>query len=262
MSCNISSQRKNISKGQDSTKISLNTTNTDIIKVSPSSKTCSLENLLAHFKDNSKFPVIIDSTYLIKVAKHDSLGTSELKLLANKWIKDSLVNDSDYFMQNFYTIDSLKVNHLYDHWMEVGTESGHNLGDPTHSNAYSLEKLKLSDGTILLVWVLEARDDADPLFNDIIIYFTTLYNNTIRETFKLGDYYSGVDPPAAGRTILSSILTADGRLIMEENAFETEDLEDSSKGKSTIIHYEYSISNGNLTLIKKEDKTKQSKFKN
>jgi len=215
-----------------------------------------LAKLLVHFKDNNSFPILIDTTYMNKVAKNDSLGTSMLQLLAKEWVKDSLTMDSSNVLKDFYTIDSVKAKHVFEKWADKL-----DIGMTKFSNAYGLFKTTLTDGTTLLVWTLiYSSYEADPNYSSTTIYFTLLKDSTIGQTFLLGENYFYIDPPSAYQRIITGNLGADGKLVLEENAL-TSDL-DTLLGDSSHMHYEYLINKTGITLKNKVlSPTKQIKLK-
>ncbi len=208
--------------------------------------------LFSHFKENTKFPILIDSAYMAHVKGHDSLGTNEVKLLTQKWYDDSLVNDNDYVLKAFYTIDSAKAKHAYDKWAEKL-----DIGMTALSNAYALQKIKLADGSEMLVWAIEAISyPACPSFDNTQIYFTLFNQNSPGVTFTLGCTFYGADAPMVGQTIVTGKLTADGNLTLDENELE-EDV-DTTVANVNHAYYEYSIQkNGILLKSKKRDATKE-----
>lgn len=215
-----------------------------------------MNELLTHFKISNDFPIVVDSAYMNNINKQDSLGTSEVKMLVKKWAKDSLLIYEEFGLSYFYMIDSLKAGNTYKQWLGNG---GIDFSSPIRSNAYGLQKISLTDGTMLLVWALEYSDGCDPLYTDININCTIFYNSEIRKTFLLGYDDNAVDPPAARQVILSSVLTNDGKLTMEMNDRNYEDIEnrDTSTCELNHTHYEYLIKDGNILLkAKQQDATK------
>jgi len=212
--------------------------------------------LLLHFKDNNSFPIVIDTAYMNKVAKNDSLGTSMLKILAKEWFIDSLTMDSSKVLNEFYTIDSVKAKHHFEKWA-----SKLDIGETKFSNAYGLFKTTLTDGTTLLIWTLiYSSYEADPNYYSTTIYFTLLKDSTIGQTFLLGENYFYIDPPSAYQRIISGNLSADGKLTMEENALSS-DL-DTLLGDSSHVHYEYRIDKAGIALKNKQlSPSKQVKLK-
>ncbi len=212
-------------------------------------------NLLKHFPDNDKFPVIIDSAYMAQVNKHDSLGAKELKMLARFWHDDELFNEEDDSMEvlHFYQNDSLKAYHLF--------KGQYTEGKPTYSNAYGLQKINVREETLLIWALVSKQEDADPIYRLTTVYYTILNNNTILETSIMGRLMIGMDPPGEYRTILSGTLASDGKLGLDQHEF-TGDM-DSLKGELKHTHYEYFIHQGYTQLTnKKADSPKEIKLKN
>lgn len=213
-----------------------------------------LPELLTHFKREGKLPFRVDSFYISNLNKSDSLGTSEVKILTRKWINDSLVRDSNF--TDFYVIDSVKAKHVFDKWAEKL-----DIGMTMYANAYGLQKLQLADSTALLVWALTTTSyPACPSLYTVTIYFTMINHNNLGKSFMIGEYYSGADIPNVAEGRVSSILTSDGKLVMEEKSL-TEDT-DSLTAMLSHSHYEYLIHNGAITCkVKQRDLPKHIKLK-
>src|ERR1700722_146955 len=86
---------------------SVTTTKPDTAKPALSPET---QKLLSHFKDGS-MPVDIDSVYMAKADKGDSLGSKQVRMLVNtSMVKIHDVNSSyENALEDFYTIDSVKA---------------------------------------------------------------------------------------------------------------------------------------------------------
>jgi hypothetical protein len=234
-SCNTDVSKDTVSHKQDSIKSPLTVP-----------LYAKIQKLLTHFKDNTAFPVVIDSGYMANITAHDSLGTNEVKMLANFHHGDMLTNDSNEVC-DFYIIDSLKAKHI----LKKSIKNFRELM-PRHANAFALEKIQLPDRTTLLLWGLKEASTIDTITN---IYFTAFMNNSIHETFIMGRLISGVYPVGTYRTILSGTLYGDGKLIMEDNQYNS--TLDNPKEELNHTHYEYSLKQDNVTLkIKKTDKAK------
>src|ERR1700756_591456 len=138
MACNTNQQGKSVSNAKpgDTTKAPV------VVPVDPK-----ISKLLTHFKDNVAFPLRMDSAYIENVVKYDSLGTNEVRMLAVQWYKDKTMDDDHGYLTGFYKIDSLKANHKYAKYVDSLQP-----GDTKLSNVYGLQKLKLKDSTLLLVW--------------------------------------------------------------------------------------------------------------
>ncbi len=215
-----------------------------------------MQSLLTHFKENNKFPVIIDSAFIANMNKHDSLGTNEVKMLVKEWFYDSLVFDSRDEVKTFYTIDSVKAKHAFAAWADKM-----DIGSIEFANAYGLEKVLLNDSTSLLVWALSYISyPADPSYSGTDIYFTMLNRNTIGQTFMLGGTSLGADPPSVGQTDITGRLTKDGKLVLDERVL-NEDI-DSLKGTLDHTHYEYQVQHSLIKQqVKQRDAQKHFTFK-
>lgn len=200
-----------------------------------------LSALLSHFKTNTKFPVIIDSTYISNSSKKDSLGTREVKMLTKKWFKDDLVSDSGG-MKDFYVVDSVKANDSYQQWLDSLKDYAM---QPEVENAYGLQKITLADSTTLLVWSLSYSNEADPSYSNTNIYFTMVYKGSISETFLLGYNSVSADPPNADKTTLVGTLTKDGKLLLEKNDAAW-DVDTTSAPGVSYSQYTYQISKGSI----------------
>ena len=199
-----------------------------------------MEKLLAHFKDNNNFPVVIDSMHVANINKGDSLGTNEVKLLAKKWSGDSLQQNLTYVLHDFYMIDSIKAKGAFTKW--AGTLD---IGMTKFSNAYALVKIKFDDNTTILLWGLKTSTyEADPFTDVSTVYFTLLYNGAVTETSILAQLTASGDPPSMASGMTNGTLTKDGKISMED-AEEVDDL-DSAKGEISRTHYDYMIANGKI----------------
>lgn len=230
-------------------------TNKDSVKSQPATPQIPADNkpdpditaLMARFKANTTFPVIIDSAYCVNMNKGDSLGAKEVKMLTKKWFNDSLVIDAGDVLKDFYKIDSIKAKGAYEKWINGLSD----YVQVVNSDAYALQRITLADGKTLLVWGLQYSDGADPLYNIANVYFTIADNNKIGETFLLGSCSNGADPPAFGQTVLAGKLMGDGSFTMEKHQF-------SYQGDTNIAQvdhalYKYAITNGTISLVSKKN---------
>jgi hypothetical protein len=199
-----------------------------------------IEKLLTHFKDNNNFPVVIDSAKVAGSNKGDSLGTNEVKLLAKKWVGDSLQQMIKYVLRDFYFIDSIKASGTFAKWAQ-----SLDIGMTKLANAYALQKIKLNDSTTVLLWALKTSSyEADPFSDVNTVYVTLLYNGIITETSILGQLSDSGDPPSMASGILKGTLTKEGKISIEESE-EVDDI-DSAKGEVARTHYDYVITSGKI----------------
>jgi len=222
-----------------------NTLNADRTCIDRPKGNVTLETALKHFKDCTKFPVVMDSTVTNHLNKFDSLGGPEVRILAQHWLKDSLIMNENHsaIMQEFYNIDSLKANHLYKKYCDSLQPGMTKFG-----NAYALEKLTLTNGAILLVWAFVTSSyEADPNSGRTCIYFTQFDNNTIGQTFLLAEELTFADPPSGSLFTCYSKLTADGQMVMKE-AQESDDY-DAMQAQVDFSHAIYSIAPGSIRCI-------------
>ena len=241
MACNTrTTQVANETPGkQDSQKIAF-------VKMAPG-----LEKLLTHFKDGS-MPIVIDSVYMTKAEKGDSMDGNEVKILSKGWGKiDSIDMSEDNGFKEFYTIDSVKAKGAFAKWAEKL-----DIGMTKLSNAYALQKIKVDDTNTLLLWALVYSSyEADPVFDGTVVYGSLLKQNQVSNCFMLGEISEGADPPSEGQTLITSRLSKDKTLLFDESEM-TIDLDDSA-GACTVSHFNYLLNNGVPKFISKKSTHKE-----
>ncbi len=206
-----------------------------------------IEKLLVHFKDNLKFPVVIDSAFIAHVTKYDSLGANEVKMLALQWFKDKLTDDDKMDLVDFYKIDSIKAKHGFAKFADSLQP-----GDTKFSNAYGLQKIKLKDSTLLLIWANSyASYEADPVSGGTNIYGTVLSGSDIGITYVLAESSSFADPPSGSETLLTDSITNDGKLFFRQTTIQ--DDYDSMQAQVYQSFYQYQISHGKMSFKSTKD---------
>jgi hypothetical protein len=201
-----------------------------------------MQDLLKHFKNDGRFPYVVDSAYMSKAEKFDSLNGPQVKMLIKKWFNDSLISDEnhDLIMQDFYTIDSLKAKHAYTQWCQKL-----DIGMTKFAKVYALHRLKMNDSTNLLVWALEtASYEADPNSARTSVYFTIWNGKEMGQTFILGESISFADPPQGSEVQYYGKLTADGKLVIDQSQL-TEDF-DSATGQLLTQKTVFQITGNNI----------------
>lgn len=231
---------------QDKNCMSRTSVATDSAKPAQMQFSPEMEKLLKHFKDAS-LPLVADSLYITKVIKGDSLGASDVRLIAKNWYKDdSLQIQPQYALKDFYTIDSVKAKGVFAKWA-----SKLGIGEMKYANVYALQKVKLDENTTLLIWSLcYSSYEADPVSNIMDLYYTILNKGEVGDSYLLGGLWQSADPPSEAWTLLAGKLNKDGNIAIEETNM-VSDL-DSLKAEITKTHYEYAILDGKIKFKAKK----------
>ncbi len=215
-----------------------------------------LGKLLVHFKDNISFPVIIDSAFIAHVTKYDTLVANEVKMLAVQWYKDDMMENDHVVLHDFYMIDSLNAKHGYAKYIDSLQEGAY--GDTRFSTAYSLQKIKLTDSTTLLVWALYyANLDTDNVmtaeeqFKGTNIYGTVLNNNGIGFTYLLAESNIHTTESDGNEVLLTDSITNSGKLFFRQTT--VQDDYDSMQAQVYQSFYQYQISHGKMSFKSTKD---------
>jgi hypothetical protein len=199
-----------------------------------------LEKSVGSFKEGA-FPFTVDTTFLFKIEEGDSLGESEVRLLAKNIFKNPLTASTESNLGIFYKIDSIKAAGKYQEYCD-----SLQIGETKICTAHALKELHLDANTLILVWrIYTSSYEACPssLINDV--YFTIIYKGDVVETFTLGEYAVFADPPVASQTITSSVLLKDGTLNLSVQEINDQDM-DSAKVEVTKSEYSFNIIEGRI----------------
>jgi hypothetical protein len=210
-----------------------------------------LKDLADKFKTVNALPYTVDTTLLFHIDNCDSLGGNEVKLLAQNIFRHALAGDAPYDLADLYKIDSLKAAGKYAAWCDSLEP-----GNTKTANAYALCKLP-ADSCTLLAWALtKGSYEACPTFATYAVYFSVLKNDKITQTFILGEYVVGVDPPVGMERIVCGKMNKD--LSFELNVHQEDD-EDMDQPNIAVLneHYEFALKNGLVTNVKEQRGTPQ-----
>ena len=196
------------------------------------------------FKTENSFPFSADTTLLYHIENCDSLGTMEVKQLAVNWFKHDLVGGTDYDLQTFYKIDSVKAAGKYIEYCD-----SLQIGDTKCSNAFAICKLQPDGNTNILVWALVTSSyEACPYSDVKTVYFSVVRGGIVSQTFMLGEYMVAGDAPASMERTISGKINADLTFVMNLYMEGDEDL-DLPEIEITKEHYEFAIKEGKISLM-------------
>lgn len=210
-----------------------------------------LKRLTDKFKTTNALPYTVDTTLLLHLENCDSLAGSQVKLLAQNMFRHALAGDAPYDLATLYKIDSLKAIGKYAAWCDSLEP-----GNTKTANAYALCKLP-ADSATLLVWALtKGSYEACPTFATFAVYFSVLKNDKIVQSFILGEYVVGADPPVGMERIVNGKMNKD--LSFELNVHQEDD-EDMDQPDVAVLdeYYEFALKNGLVTIIKEQRGTPQ-----
>lgn len=204
------------------------------------------QKLMSLFKNPIALPFTVDSAFLAKEKFGDSLGTSELKLLAGNRFKHELMDPLEYELNDFYKIDSIKATGTYPQWCDKL-----DIGMTKYANAYAAGKIELDPNTTLLVWILKTESyEACPWSNSVAVYLTSVKNGVPVESCIAGESYGAGDAPVWMIRDIYSKLNTDGTMMMswrEEN-----DDADGTESEVEERKYIFSIKDGKWQTVKEE----------
>jgi hypothetical protein len=223
----------------------------DATKDSLQEATGQLRALADKFKTTKSLPYTVDTTLLLHIENYDSLGGSEVKLLAQNLFRHALAGDAPYDLATLCKIDSLKAIGKYAAWCDSLEP-----GNTKTANAYALCKLP-ADSATLLVWALtKGSYQACPTFATFAVYFSVLKNDKITQTFILGEYAVGADPPVGMERIVNGKMNKD--LSFELNVHQEDD-EDMDQPDIAVLdeYYKFALKNGLVTNVQEQRGTPQ-----
>ena len=208
------------------------------------------------FKQNTTLPFTADTVLFDHIKNFDSLGSEEVKTLS--LFSKNNKKESDYELNEFYKIDSIKAAGNYLKWWETL-----DIGMTKFANAYAIKKAEYDENTTLLFWSLSTSNyEACPYASQTSIYVTVLYQNETTSCFLLGETLSAGDPPVSIERIINGIFEKDGKIIQHLHQVDDEDM-DQPFIEITNEYYESEIKNGYIKSIKEEKgkpvKTKRPK---
>jgi hypothetical protein len=162
------------------------------------------------FKE-AALPFTVDTAFIFKIAKGDSLGGFEIKSLATTIFKHSLTEGLQDELNTFYKIDSLKEVGAYKMYCD-----SMDIGMTKYFTAHALNEFHLDANTLILVWGLRSSSyEACPYSEAQNVYFTIVYKGDVGETFLLGESSTWADAPVSSERTVTSKLAADGTLTVD-----------------------------------------------
>lgn len=208
--------------------------------------------ILQKFNTPNELPLVIDSAFMTKINKADSLENYEVMRLANAWLKHPLSDEHSYDIERFYYIDSLKQNNKYSDYVK-----GLDIGMIKYSNVYAISQIKLNDSAIVLIWALEYGSyEACPYSSGTSVYFSVLLNGIISQCFVLGEDMVAGDPPISMQRRITGKLDKEGKIKLEVWEM-NEDGNDEITTEIRTEHYSLEIIGGEIKLVsEKKDKPK------
>lgn len=236
---------------QKETDIPVNdSTQTDDDAISETDST--LTSILQKFNTVNELPLTIDSVFMTKINKADSLENFEVRVLANSWLKHAMSEEHSYDIEQFYHIDSLKQENKYMDYVK-----GLDIGMIKYSNVYAISQIKINDSTSILLWALEYGSyEACPYSSGTTVYFTVLVNKDFKQCFVLGEDMVAGDPPISMERKITGKIGKDGKINLEM----WEKNEDGNEEVTTEINtaqYSIEIINGEIKVTsEKKDKPK------
>jgi hypothetical protein len=202
-----------------------------------------LEKSVGLFKEAS-LPFVVDTAFLFKMDKGDSLGEFEIRTLAEKHFKHDLTNRFPYDLATFLKIDSIKSVEKYREYCD-----SLDIGMTKVSTAHALNEFHLDANTLILVWGIYAGSyEACPYSNSWLTYFTIIYKGNVGETFLLGEYTSWADAPASVERTVSSKFLADGTLTVDVLQINDQDM-DSATVEVNKEQHSFMIKDGVIKLL-------------
>lgn len=205
-----------------------------------------VEKLLSLFKEAGG-PYKTDTVFLNHFEPgKDSLVGAQVKLLAGSWIKHELTEGIEDELADFYTIDSVKAKGTYAQWCE-----GLDLGMTKFANAYPLHKIKLNEKTTILTWLMKRSSyEACPYFSYTNVYATLIHDGKPAQSFMIGEVMGAGDPPVSSNRHLTSEITADGKITL--NQFVEYDNMDETFSTQTRNQFWFEIKDGQFVSVKEE----------
>jgi hypothetical protein len=203
-------------------------------------------------------PMVVDTTFLFKIEKGDSLGGFEIRTLTDNCYKHGLMDHLEYNLKNFFSIDSIKAAGKYQEYCD-----SLDIGMTKTSTAHALQEIQLDSNTLLLIWGLYTSSyEACPYFTTYAGYFTVIYKGNVAETFLLGQYISAGDPPTAMRRTVNGKIQADGVIMLDVTEINDQDM-DLPEVNITKEEYSLKIIDGKIKSIneKKESPRKVDRKK-
>ena len=202
-----------------------------------------LEKSVGLFKPAS-LSFVVDTAFIFKIEGGDSLGAFEIKTLAANLFKHGLTEGSQYDLETFYKIDSIKEAGKYKEYRD-----SLNIGMTEVSTAHALNEFHLDANTLVLVWGIRSESyQACPYSNIWLTYFTIIYKGEVKETFLMGEYMVWGDAPVSVERIVSSTLSADGSLSVDVLQINDQD-PDSVMVEINKEHHSFMIKEGLIKLV-------------
>ena len=159
--------------------------------------------IISKFTEGGAPPLIIDTAFIHKSQTKDTLTAKQLKLLTAKMLDHSLTSMSNWELEKFYQIDSIKVAGKYNEYC-----SSLDLGMMKYSNVYPMRQIKLDEKTTVLIWELQYGSyEACPHSEGMVVYATIIYLGKPTHSLLLAEYMTAADPPVSTqRTVIATIL--------------------------------------------------------
>jgi hypothetical protein len=203
-----------------------------------------VQKLVSLFKTELPLPFIVDSAFLVKEHYGDSIGGKEMKLLASNVMKHDQLGSLEYDLPDFYNIDSIKATGTYTAWCETL-----DIAMTKFSKAEAVGKIKYTDETDLLVWMLQQSSyEACPWSNFRTVYITPVHKNKIGQTSVLGESYGAGDPPVSLHRYIYGTVNKDGSIVLDWR--EEHDDMDTTFSELEKRKYDLLIKDDNISVMK------------
>lgn len=214
-----------------------------------------IKKILPLFTEISSLPLKIDSVFLHKINKFDSLTWQQIDVFATTFFKHQLNDGAKWDIQTHRMIDSLKQVGKYTDYV-----NNLDIGMTKYCKAFAINRIPIDTKTFLLIWAIQSSSyEACPYSAETACYMSVIYKGNCVASCLLGDELSAGDPPVSMFRLIESEILEGAKINMHLYEENDEDM-DAPQIEITNEKYEFTIKDSILQL-EKEDIQKPKKIK-
>ena len=221
----------------------------------PLRMTIDVEKLFAKADTTLSLPLVIDSTFIDSIMNSDleekSLENIEAQYLGFDFVDNRPTYMSNYCIDAFIEIDSLKIKGEYEQYVE-----SLDLGETEIASAAVIGKITELGETEFLIWMTDySTFQACPYGHGTYIWATIFKSGKATNTLLVGEYSGGADAPYWVSTTTTSVLKASlvTTHVLEEEGGEYNEDTDEEIVNSSEKDYKTFITHGWFEAEKEEE---------
>lgn len=185
-------------------------------------------DLDADIQINAKF--LEDST---RNTSKNILTLKQVKLLSQNLSKDEMTEINDYYLKDYFKIETAKQSKSYEKYLEKL-----DIGMMKDANCFAVGKIELGDSVSLLIWKMDFTSyEACPVYYGTNFLATVIAGKEIVQTLQIACDETAADAPFASEISQEFSISKKGivKLKSETNVFEEDIRTEHSKSDKTFV---------------------------